>query len=285
MPLTTANDISVVLSGGTVNIDPNASIGGDPSSSPIQNDVLNNLFADVTTDQSKTGFEDYRCVYIFNDGQTPVYAIKLWIASDFIGGSTMELGVENRDETQRITISGGVVTGGSFTISYLAQNIVSNYNSDLGVWATALETSINALVDVDSNPIFDDAQVVAQNVGVSTIIFDIKFSGLDAKRNLDKFLLIANNLTPSPTINLVITAPSEGAPINTIAPEINQSTTPPGGVGFFAASEASPITLPMLKPNEGFPLWVKRSTPAGVTAQERDGMILRFRAESLEPAS
>ena len=82
---------------------------------------------------------------------------------------------------------------------------------------------------------------------------------------------------------MFISTPSEGSPINTIAPEINVEVTPPGGVGFFAASELSPIELPKLAPDEGFPLWIKRVTEAGVEAKERDGFKLRFSAQSMEP--
>lgn len=131
MPFTSASDISIVLSGGTVNLDANASLGGDPSSTPISSGVINNLFADVSSDQSKAGLEDYRCVYIFNDGQTPIYNVRLWIGQILVGSSQVEIGIDALDETQRITISGVPVTGGSFTLSYKGTNFTSNYNADL----------------------------------------------------------------------------------------------------------------------------------------------------------
>jgi hypothetical protein len=283
MPLTSATDISLVLSGGTVNLNPNNSLGGDPSSTPIIDNSLNNLFSDITSDQSDSGYEDYRCVYFFNDGQTPVYSVKLWIDTDAPDGSTMELGIEEHDEVQRITVSGGVVTGGSFTLSYKGKTFSSPYNTDLGVWATNVKSGVLGLTDDDNAPFFSSVSVTAQNAGSFTIIFDINFTDMDGKRNLDGFTVAENNLTSSGSVNITITTPQEGGPVNTIAPEINLETTPPGGVLFFAPDETSPIEIPVLKPSEGFPLWVKRTTPTGTEAKENDGFILAFRAESLAP--
>lgn len=279
--LTSANDITFVLSGGTANINPNNALGGDPSSTPITDDTINNLFADVSITESDTGIEDYRCIYVFNDGETAIYNLQLWI-EDFDSGSVMNIGTENRDEVQRITISGATITSGSFTLSYNSTTFVSNYNSDLAVWAAALEDSLISLLDDDDALYFKELAVIAQSVGTS-VIFDIIFSGLDARRNFDQFEVIENNILPD-SVSIFITTPQEGAPINTIAPEINVSTTPPGGVTFVAATESSPIILPILNPEEGFPLWTKRTVEAGVLAQERDGYTLKIRAESLSPA-
>lgn len=283
MPVTSGEDITLVLSGGTVNLNPNNSLGGDPSSSPIVNNALNNLFSDISSDQSDEGVEDYRCLYFFNDGDTDIYSVSVWIDSDFDGGSTMELGVETRNEIQRVSITGGVVTGGSFTLSYNGHTFVAPYNADLGEWAVTVQDGILGLIGDDAMPIFHDVSVVAQNAGATTIIFDINFSDTDAKRNFDKFVLVEEDLVSVDEINVLISTPQEGAPINTIAPEINFETTPPGGVGFFTTSEASPIELPYLKSGEGFPLWVKRVTPEGTEAKESDGFILSFKAESLPP--
>jgi hypothetical protein len=278
--LTNANDLTLVLSGGAANLNPNAALGGDPSSTPITDDVINNLFSDVSKEETVDGIEDYRCIYVFNDGETSVYNVSLWI-EDFVNGADMEIGVESRNESQRITISGAIVTGGSFTLSYKANNFVSNYNSDLGVWSAALQTAINALLDDDDNPYFHQVTVIAQSLGTS-IIFDIIFNDLDAKRNFDKFLVVSNDLTP--TVSILVTTTQEGAPINTIASEINVSTTPPGGVGFFAATSDNPIVLPIFNPSEGFPVWIKRTVSSGSIATENDGFILKIRAESLLPA-
>lgn len=280
---TNANQISAVLSGGSTNINVNDSLGGEPSSTPLISAVINNLFDNVSADESADGNEDYRCIYLFNDGDTSIYSIQIWIQDDFESGSTMSIGIENRNETQRITISGGV-NGGSLTLSYKGQNFVTSYDSNLGAWSVALQELLNELEDDDGNKFFRDIVVTAQNAAGS-VIFDIQFTGQDAGRNHDKFVLVANNFLPTDTINVTISVPQEGAPINTIAPEINVETTPPGGVNFFVPTVDAPITLPKLEPEDGFPLWIRRTTAKDTEAKENDGFVLRFRAQSLEPNS
>src|SRR5574343_85549 len=126
---TKADQISVVLSGGTSNIDPNQSLGGDPSNTSIVSGNLNNLFDDVSAEEGRDGVEDYRCIYFFNDGDTTIYSLKLFISSDSTE-TLLGLGIESRNEIQRITIGSGV-TGGSFTLSYKNVEFVSNYHTDL----------------------------------------------------------------------------------------------------------------------------------------------------------
>jgi hypothetical protein len=281
MATTTAEDISVVLSGGSLNSSPDNSLGGDPSSTPVVDEGLNNLFRDVTADESADGHEDYRCVYLFNDGDSPVFNLTLWIAEDFDDGATMEIGVEEADELQRVTISGFAVTGGSFTMSYLTHNFTVNASTDLAVWSANFQDAIDGITDDDDNPVLKNVEVTAQNVGSTTVIFDIVFTGREGQRNHPKFVLVTNNLTPL-GLDVLITVPQEGAPVNTVAPEINIETTPPGGVTFLAYSSLVPITLPYLLPAEGFPLWIKRTVAEGTDAKENDGIKIRIRGESLE---
>ncbi len=281
MTITNANDISIVLSGGTTNINPNNALGGDPSSSPIVNNVLNNLFDDVAPKETDEGHEDYRCIYFFNDGDTPIFLVNLWIVSDVLGGSTIEVGVEQVDEIQRLTLDNATVTGGSFTLSFDGVEFTSDFNSDLGLWATTLQNTLNALLK-SGESILKNVVVNAQPVSATRLIFDVNFNGEDGSRNHPKFVLVSDDLTPA-VVDIFISAPQEGAPVNTIAAEIGLETTPPGGVGFFAPSEASPIAIPRLNSGDGFPLWVKRTTVADTDPKKDDGFTLRFAAETLEP--
>lgn len=281
MAITNANDISIVLSGGTTNINVNNSLGGDPSASPIVNNVLNNLFDDVSPEETDEGHEDYRCIYFFNDGDTPIFLVNLWIVSDFLGGATVEIGVEQVDEIQRITLDTFAATGGSFTLSFDGIEFVSNFNADLGIWATTLQDTLNALLK-DGEKRLSGVVVNAQPVSATRIIFDVNFNGSDGSKNQPKFVLVSDDLTPA-AVDILISAPQEGAPVNTIAPEIGIETTPPGGVGFFAPTQQSPIAIPRLNPEDGFPLWVKRATEEGSDPKEDDGFVLRFAAETLEP--
>lgn len=285
MALTTASDITVVLSGGTINIDPNRSLGGDPSNSPIIDGILNNLFDDVSPEESESGHEDYRCIYFFNDGTTPVYSVKVFIVEDFEKGATIEVGIQQRNEIQRIQVTGSLA-GGQITLSYEGVEFTSNFNADLGTWATTLETTLNSLVDGSGDPLLREVTVNAQATDSQTKIFDISFVGIDGSRNHSEFILVSNNLVSGEvtgSTEVEISTPQEGAPVNTIAPEISLETTPPGGVVFFAASELSPISIPYLKAEEGFPVWVKRTIAANTDAVAEDGVKLRFVGEALAP--
>lgn len=277
---TKASDISLVLSGGTTNISPNSSLGGEPSSSPVATNVINNLFDDVDSDETRDGGEDYRCLYVFNDGDTDIWNFKLWIYDDFTEGSTIEIGIEERDEVQRIIVS-GAVNGGSLELDYNGHTFSFDYDSDLSQWADNLQAALDDLQDGD-DPVFRSVTVTGQNSGSETVIFDVRFTGKDGDRSHPGFEVSDNDLTPNGSVTVTITTTQPGAPVNTIASEINEETTPPGGVGFFAASQISPILIPRLKPDEGFPFWIKRVTPANTDAKENDGFKLRLSAESLE---
>ena len=60
-----SGDIVYFMSGGSGNSNPNNSIGGDPSSSPISG-LVNNLFDNISPEETTAGKTDYRCFYIFN---------------------------------------------------------------------------------------------------------------------------------------------------------------------------------------------------------------------------
>jgi len=286
--LTAASDIAFVLSGGTSNINPNKSIGGEPSSSPIASGVLNNLFDDITSSQAVSGSEDYRCIYVFNDGETTVWDMKLWVDSLTEGGAQIELGIESVNEIQRITVIGS--TGGTLTLQYKNRQFTSNYNSNTAVWAIQTQTALRNLTvsDTSDEKMFKQVSILAQNVGSNTIIFDIRWSGKDGKRNFDRIGPVLSgsvdvgNLLEPPGASAVVTVIQQGSPINSIANEINVETIPPGGVGFFASNEISPIVIPRLDPSDGFPLWIKRVVPANTSAVSADNFTLRMTAQSLE---
>jgi hypothetical protein len=268
-----AEDISIVLSGGATNINPNLSLGGAPSSAPVTENTINNLFDDVSPEETEEGHEDYRCFYFFNDGVSSVYDIELWILDDFDDGATMEVGVQSNNEVQRITLSSSP-TGGYMGVNYAGHEFDST-REDLQDWATTLQNEFNNL------SVLRDVEVLAQSAG-QTVIFDITFGNRDGSRN-HPVVQITDHLTPN--VDITVATTLEGSPVNTVAPEIDSETTPPGGVGFYAASEISPITIPRLDPEDGFPVWAKRVVVAESDAKERDGFKLRFSAQTLEPAS
>ena len=66
----TADNIGFYLSGGSGNIDPNASLGGAISNTPVPINVRNNLFHSVFSNRAITGDTEYRCIYVKNTHPT-----------------------------------------------------------------------------------------------------------------------------------------------------------------------------------------------------------------------
>lgn len=274
----TADDISIVLSGGSVNTSTSSSIGGDPSNTPINfSQTLGNLFDDITPEENEDGYEDYRCFYVFNDASDPVYDLKIWVTEETEEGSYIEVGIQDQDEVQRLTIT-GTPNGGSFEIAYGGVSYVSAYNADLGAWAEALQDGLNNLED-EGVLLFSGIAVTAQNTSTG-IVFDIQFSDYDGKRIQDEFT-VESSLTPGSVATSMVTL-QEGSPINTIAPEIGVETTTPGSVNFFVPSEDAPIELPRLESGEGFPIWIRRVVDEGATAVANDGFSLKIRMKALK---
>ena len=275
----TAEQIALVLSGGSGNNDPNASLGGQPSAYPMTSGLLNNLFNDVTAEETINGIEEYRCLYVFNDGDDTVYNIKVWIDSQTDGGSDIELGSTEQDEVQRITIR-GALSAGTLTLSYASKSFTTNFDPSMTTWAQNIQVSMNGLLDDDGQPILNGVTVTGQTSGTNRF-FDISYTGVDGKRDHPMIVIVSNDLSPSPTVQASLLL--QGSPINTVAPSVDVSTTPPGGVTFFVPTQDQPINVLRLGKNEGFPFWVKRTTQAGTTALNRDAFIMKIRIESLNP--
>jgi hypothetical protein len=272
-----ASDISIVFSGGTENDNPGQSLGGPPSAVPLPSSGLNNLFDDVTAQESEDGLIDHRCFYLFNDGNDPVFNVRLWIVSEEDDGSTIEVGIESRNEIQRLILNDP--DGGSLSLTYRSRTFVTTYNTDLSAWATALQNSLNSLQDVNGNALLSGVTVRAQNSG-SSIFFDVTFDGADAKRAHDTLIINANNLTPNGTTASVTTL-QNGSPVNTEAPDLDLDTTTPSGVSFGSPADTAPIIIPRLEPGDGFPIWIRRTTEAGATPTSLDGAVLRVRINAL----
>lgn len=273
MALTTARDISVVLSGGSTNLNPNLSLGGNPSSAPIMSGSLNNLFDDVSPKEALEGQTDYRCIYFFNDGDTTIYNIQVFLESETENGSNIQIGLLKKNEFQRLIIA-GTPTGGSITLSFDEATFVSYHRPDLEEWVDDFQASLNSLMDENDQPLLNNVLVTAQIAGSNTL-FDIQFLGNDSAKNHPALIIIENNLTPLSEASIITI--QEGSPVNTIAPSIGSESITPAGVVF----STELLTVPKLGPSEGFPLWIKRVTEPEAPAVAEDGVTIRFYAESL----
>jgi hypothetical protein len=90
-----ANEIQFFLSGGPTNTNPNSSIGGAISSSPVLG-MLNNLFRDITSEEAASGRTDYRCVYIKNASSSDsLYDAEIYVYSQSSAGSNVTIGTSS----------------------------------------------------------------------------------------------------------------------------------------------------------------------------------------------
>lgn len=269
------SDLSFVLSGGSANTDPNASLGGNPSSTPIVG-TLNNLFDDVSGTDPETGLIDYRCFYIFNDSATfSLFSPEAFIDSEVIGGATVEVGVDERTDLQKIIVSAtpGPASGGDATMSYEGDSFIWAFDSDAAVWGANLQTAINGL---------DSLSGVQVSIGVDSgppavlTTFSLSFLGDDNNRNHQEIQLVANNITGGGVVTIEVSKSEEGSPINSIAPIIAVDTVPPVGVSFSTPSVSTPITFGRLGPGDGVPIWIKRITPSDSEPFKSDGFTFRI---------
>jgi hypothetical protein len=102
----TAADLKFYLSGGAANTDPDASLGGDISTTEITTDVLNNLFDKVTGDEANDGDTEYRGFYVKNaHGSLTLESAVVWILTNTPGGDSVEIGKEATKGSGKQTIT------------------------------------------------------------------------------------------------------------------------------------------------------------------------------------
>lgn len=258
----TSDDISIVLSGGLSNTDPDHSLGGNASLFDVGTNI-NNLFADITSAQSTSGYTDFRCIYVENTSAIDsFYDVNVGISSQVTGGSTVQLGVLQRNEVQLMTVSGSP-TGGYIIINYegaLSPHI--SYSTNPAIFVVNLQNGLNATTGL--------SQVVCSQ-GSTSSKFIITYGGNDGSRNQNILSIDTNALTPS-VANPVFIKTTSGGPKNDIAGVIASPAVVPSGVVF--SSET--VILGILRPEEGFPIWVKRVTPAGSVSLANDGFNLQL---------
>lgn len=269
----TAEDIKLVLSGGTYNSDPNASLGGDPSLRVVWG-TTNNLFDDVTSDEAAEGYVDYRCIYAVNNSEdSAFYSTRVYIEDQVADGSTVEVGIAMETDVQQIIIS-GIAEGGSFTVQYEDETAVVAWDLDLAQWAVNLQNALNGLDALTDTVVSVNSY---RNDGSSrdlTRVFEIQFLGVDNYRYHPILVLAANNISPAPPI-IEIYKTKNGCPINSIAADIEVETTAPYGIDFTTPTNEDPILVGTMQAGDSFPIWIKRTTPAAAEPLATDGFVLR----------
>lgn len=266
-----ASDISIVLSGGSSNADPNLALGGDPSGSPITG-YLNNLFDNESEDNSTTGRTDYRCFYVFNDNDADTfYGVKVWVASQVEGGASIKLGIPLVSDTQIVTISGDY-NGGSLTLAYQSSNMDLQGDGDL---AAQLQAALNNVPGL-SGVIVTTTSPVAHTTNLI-----VSFA---PGRHQPTLSLVDNSLTGGSSIDVNIKKSVDGGPINTIASPISSSVTPPTGITFTSPTVENPVIVGNLLPLDGFPVWVQRNCPPGAVGVPNDGAVIRLTGKPFSSA-
>lgn len=268
------SDITFTFSGGSANVDPDNSLGGEPSVHPIIN---KRLFDDVLDEETKDGMIDYRCFYVNNDSNVySLYEAMIYIAYTVPGDTTVQIGFDFQNERQNLTISNAdIVTGGSFVLTYVDTNnydITINWDANFSNLAENLQT---ALRDI---PNLEDVTVSA-SLSQTNLIFEIDFVGSASKRYHESILLNENNLISSPSASISILKSINGGPINRIADVIDVDTTTPNNIIF-----DSSVFVGDIRPLDSIPIWVKRIVPVNTSAIENDGFVLRIKGEAIKPA-
>ena len=106
-------DISWRLSGGASNLNPYASLGGAMSSKEITEDVLNNLWDNVSKSEQQNGDTEYRCIYVRNGAASDPYTgAKVWffVSQQYIsmGLGTAAIGAAEQTIPNENTAPSGV---------------------------------------------------------------------------------------------------------------------------------------------------------------------------------
>lgn len=273
-----ASDISLNLSGGSTNTNPNLSLGGDPSAYEISAS-LQNLFNNVTAEDSASGYVDYRCFYVFNNnGSDSLYNCSVYFDNILDANPQLQLGLFLADDVQRMVISQNV-TSGTLTLRYGDDTFY--YTTPIS-WGTNylsfranMENALNALADLSG------VQVLA-SAGGSYYTFEIAFTGDDGNKYQPTLAVSANNLsTGSGTPTVAIQKIVDGGPINTVPDTLPNSVTAPVGPAFYNTSSAIKKMVGSLKPNEGFPVWVKRTVPPNANPSALSGSTFKLTGGSL----
>jgi hypothetical protein len=273
MPLS-SSDVIFTFSGGNANSNPDLSLGGDPSFYPI---VTKRLFNNVPDAQTLSGVVDYRCIYLNNNSDTSsLYTMQILISYLTPADVSAQLGFNFENDRQDITVLNAVaITGGSFIITYTDvagnHNLTINWDSSLPVWTGNLQAALRTITNLED-------VVVNGTLSGSDVIFEIDFLGIAGNRYHDPIVLNANNLIAPEPVSIAIVKAVNGAPINSVATQIDSSTTTPTNVVF----SSSPISLGDLRPLDSVPIWIRRIVPANSTAIENDTLSIRIVGEAVQ---
>lgn len=140
----------------TAQPDPNACLGKYTSTTELTDNLLNNLFDNVTGPENAASDVEYRCLFLHNTSDQAIKNIQVWLSSEVASGAAAAVGVDttaasDADATtaQGLTVAdeGTAPTGVSFSTATtkLGGVAVGTLDPDqvIGVWVrrTAANTA------------------------------------------------------------------------------------------------------------------------------------------------
>jgi|GEM_PF-2613868 len=304
-PYFPSSDIVLLLSGGSDNTLPQYSIGGDPSTSIINNThSLNNLFSNPTPDQLQLGLVDYRCIYIFNKNATLGLKDVQILTTDPIredGSQILDIsyamGSSLATEVQGIKIDGTAISG-TFKLRVGSQLTAAiPFSTDVVVCTDNIQTALRLLTgmsDVASlagvvvNPFTSPMPMPSGDpLRLNTIYYyTVSFLGAADNRAYELMQIVDNTLVDglSQPVYANISRLSVGSPINSIAPQLDSDIIAPNGVTFVATSEASPLILGgTLQAVDIVPIWIRRTINATGDSLTKQSVTFKIRAMAYTP--
>lgn len=269
----TPAEIGFFLSGGTNNIDPSQSIGGEISSNPVTG-VLNNLFVDINKEDAAAGVVDYRCIYIYNESPSYssgkiLYNAQIYLESELNSSSYVRIGISRKNELQRLSFSNPI---NNFTLIY-AGSRTSNitYSTNKSVLARNIKNALSSLKN--QNPSYDYIESpIRLSVEVSHVnedTFDILFTESSGNKNHP---IITND----ENLGINITSIRKGSPVNSIAPKLVSSVYAPFETQFYSTNSNNVLSLGNLRGQDWVPIWIERTTQGSISADETAGFTIRL---------
>lgn len=261
-------DINIYLSGGLYNSDPNASLGGSPSSHGLTT-FVDNLFAKTSKVDYTEGAQSYRCIYVTNSGQTTYSNLVAWVSQDN-NLSSVQIGVHREIEVQGVLL-GGYPVGGNFSLRYNATVgglTVSQDTQPIQFVPDTVTLANNVASALNALTLLEDVTVVA-NPFPSYWQCLVKFGGSHSYR-YHLPLEVANNslIGTEPTVTIYMQV--QGGPVNEMASDIGFENQAPAGVIFYDATDFShAISTGSLESLDTMAIWLSRMTPANLQPTEQ----------------
>jgi hypothetical protein len=232
------------FSGGTSNVDPNKSIGGDRSTRdfPNNSDVFTSEINDLFDNSIVYSHADYRCLFLTNESSNLLSNVEVVVSAP-LETEPIKVGVQRKIEKEFVVIP-KPVTGGYLIFGWEEQTFgFDSYPTYHNTWAAIFQLSmrsINGLEDV----------VVVSLSTETEYVFEITFN--NDYRKQTPLTVVENGLNEYPDIDITIEN-DDGSPINSTPYLLPVGTVSPIGVDFELST-----TLGTLYPNDSVPIWIQR---------------------------